>query len=560
MTQSIVSAQDADKLSLSINGKPHTYTNDKAGKRQAILDGLNAIETITSGTDVYLPSDEALQWVATVLYPNGIQTEAEYQTVCQVTEKACAFIGYGDEIELGPPTVPFAARGAYRKRYPPVDSELIFAELAQAHISRTYPRRKMAGTILWNEAGLAVYGRRWNYLSPAQQTQIQIQVDTIVEQAGWQKLESESACLYFQPLSVNEAGARTRLLELLRHENGGPISHTSLVYQVQVGAYGHGFFTNELDPVLQTIVTDTLVANGYNPDPDNGEYRPKPLTLDLPELDTLVTRLNALQPITTEMGQGLLLSDLMSIIVDNDHTPSQWQMEQLVQTDPVSQALRRLGYQTALTWCQPYQFQPKREDNQTCPLLLKEVRVKNDLNRKITLAKGFSVFTPSLTIDDGEDTLVYLEMVGAKESVKANWAALVGGNRVHWFSRQRIQMEGMKQHVKMQATLPCGWVSQILLHKQASLKEMNPEQPFYLLDDGTQPIPPQFYAMLNSCLALPLLLSWAYYLWDNGREQQLITLLQEGEGQGYAAWRVLPAAEAWQAVIQQGLKEQVLSF
>lgn len=122
-----------------------------------------------------------------------------------------------------------------------------------------------------------------------------------------------------------------------------------------------------------------------------------------------------------------------------------------------------------------------------------------------------------------DDTLVYLEMVRAKQSVKANWAALVGGGKVHWIGRKRIRLDGMKEHVKIQATLPCGWADHILIHKQAGLREMNPEQPFYLLDDGLRPIPPLFYPMLNKCLALPLLLDSSGYLWENGRERHLMT-------------------------------------
>ena len=89
---------------------------------------------------------------------------------------------------------------------------------------------------------------------------------------------------------------------------------------------------------------------------------------------------------------------------------------------------------------------------------------------------------------------------------------------------------------------------------------MNPEQPFYLVDDGTRPIPTLFYAMLNKCLALPLLESWSMYLWEHGRERKLITLLDEGEGQGYAAWRVLPAPAAWQETISDGLRLRQLAF
>ncbi|RMD51577.1 MAG: hypothetical protein D6835_03165 [Candidatus Thermofonsia bacterium] len=55
-----------------------------------------------------------------------------------------------------------------------------------------------------------------------------------------------------------------------------------------------------------------------------------------------------------------------------------------------------------------------------------------------------AVLTPALVIDDVAETLVYLEMVGAKQSVKANWTALAGGGKVHWLGRQRIRLNGMK--------------------------------------------------------------------------------------------------------------------
>ncbi|NKQ34157.1 MAG: hypothetical protein HF973_00905 [Chloroflexi bacterium] len=89
---------------------------------------------------------------------------------------------------------------------------------------------------------------------------------------------------------------------------------------------------------------------------------------------------------------------------------------------------------------------------------------------------------------------------------------------------------------------------------------MNPEEPFFLLDDGRQAIPPLFYPMLNKCLAVPVLEDWAGYLWENGRTRRLITLLNKGEGQGYAAWRVLPAPDEWRQIIQAGLKAECIVF
>jgi hypothetical protein len=89
---------------------------------------------------------------------------------------------------------------------------------------------------------------------------------------------------------------------------------------------------------------------------------------------------------------------------------------------------------------------------------------------------------------------------------------------------------------------------------------MNPEQPFYLLDNGRQPIPPLFYPMLNKALALPLLPDWSDYLWQCGRQQRLIALLDDGKGQGYAAWQVKPAPTVWQEVVQAGIVSKQIAF
>jgi hypothetical protein len=103
----------------------------------------------------------------------------------------------------------------------------------------------------------------------------------------------------------------------------------------------------------------------------------------------------------------------------------------------------------------------------------------------------------------------------------------------------------MKRHTLVQASLPCGWSDTILIHKQASLQAMSPEEPFYLLDGGERQIPSLFYPMLNKCLPIPLLEAGSAYLWSRGREERLIELLNDGAGQGYAAWRVLPAPDAY---------------
>lgn len=213
MNLQITCSHKEDTLTLSINGKPDTYSNDKAGKQQAILDGLNAIKPITVDGDVYLPSNETLQVVAAVLYPGGIETEAAYQTVCRVTEKACAHLGYGQEVQLGPPQVPFAARGGYRKKQPPVDEEIVLDELALAGTSSLRPRREMKRPILWNKVSRATHNVPLSQLTSAQRTLLTAQIDAIAAAAGWQ-IEDDTD-LYILPLPANAAQARETLSRYL---------------------------------------------------------------------------------------------------------------------------------------------------------------------------------------------------------------------------------------------------------------------------------------------------------------------------------------------------------
>ncbi|HRQ42516.1 MAG TPA: hypothetical protein PLD25_31765 [Chloroflexota bacterium] len=49
-------------------------------------------------------------------------------------------------------------------------------------------------------------------------------------------------------------------------------------------------------------------------------------------------------------------------------------------------------------------------------------------------------------------------------------------------------------------------------------------------------------------------------MWANGRLRNRIILLDDGEGQGYAAWWVLPAEEEWTQVVQAGLNSCQIAF
>ncbi len=573
MNEPITLSAGGKTFTLSIGGQSRTYNLDKEGKRQAILDGLGALETVTAGDDVYLPADAALQLVAGVLYPDGIQTEEQYQLVCRTTEKACAFAGWSEEVQLGPPHVPFSQRGAYRRREPAVDEAVVLAALTEAGISSAAPEQRVNVRIVCNQMAWAAYNRPLADLSEPQQARLRLQSDSVAAAAGWHITTEEgsrhSTTYYTRPLAPNQEGARQALVGLLADYGGYPIRADTVQAHAERGAYGRSFYNDDLDPELAGLVRQLLLEHGYEPEPAGQEYRPRPMTLP----DDVATRLQevlaTLEPVQTDFGPGLLPDRVLETarqVLDLPHL-GDWQAEQLLTTGALGEALSRLGYRREARWCQPTHFRPPLDDGVSArkarQVLLREIRITRDPERRLSLASGLPVHTPAVVLDPDNDDVVYLEMVGPKQAVRANWATLAGG-RVQWIGRQRVELDGMKRHALVQTALPCGWLDAVLIHKQASLQAMQPEEPFYLLDGGDGQIPALFYPMLNKCLAIPLLEAWSDYLWARGREEgpgeKLIQLLNDGEGQGYAAWRVLPAPEVWQAVISSGLGARSISF
>jgi hypothetical protein len=417
MVEFLGRSSDGKTFTLSIGGQQHSYTNDKEGKRQAILDGLNAIETVQVGQAVYLSSNEALQVVAAVLYLAGVQEATQYQTVSQVTEKACAHIGYVPEVELGPPAVPFSRRGAYRKQYPPVDSQWLLAELEQASTSSYTPRQELNGRTIWNKAAWEIYNQSWPTLSAEQQAQIQMQVEAIAMEAGWQVERVDQEAIYFRPLPVDVAEAKRRLAQYLSGCHGQPVPCQAVLNQAQWGAYNRTYYQETLSPALAVAVREILEAASYEPEPIEDEYRPRPVVIGSGMESDMTGVLAALQPVATRLGPALLLRDLLAAVkpLTGVTTISEWQAQQLVRTGAVVAALRKQGYQNELTWCQPYHFTPSLGDDRTHQVILKEVRVQHDPTKTLTLAKGLAVYTPAVTIDDVDNTLVYLEMVGPKQ-------------------------------------------------------------------------------------------------------------------------------------------------
>jgi hypothetical protein len=267
--------------------------------------------------------------------------------------------------------------------------------------------------------------------------------------------------------------------------------------------------------------------------------------------DQLKLSLARLEPVLTSAGPGLLKAQVVQVIRallgqrTNGLTPAT--VEAFLETGIIDQALVGLGYEPVTAWVPLPGRADQPSDGQE--VFLRSVRIPTDTVH-VSLADGFSVRAPALVRD--QETLIYLELLGPRQAVQANWAALRSGRRQQ-VPGGYLRVQKSDGVVTLKQTLPIGWDHWAVIHAQASVQAVRPGVLFYLLDDGTQPQPPAFFPMLAKTLALPVLPQWADYLWVHGRLAGTITLLAEG-CVGRLAWRVSADPHPWQTIVAAGLQ------
>ncbi len=170
---------------------------------------------------------------------------------------------------------------------------------------------------------------------------------------------------------------------------------------------------------------------------------------------------------------------------------------------------------------------------------------------------GLRAYCFGYAIDtDADDHVIYLSLVGYRTAVRGVWAALLEHHALEIAGQLFRRAEGAYLHKSV--LLPeSNLEHMLLLHHQAAVAQVEPNQPFYLLNDTAGAPYARFFAMLNRAVAAPMLPAWAEWLWQEGKEQGLIQSLDTAHGT--YAWRVQAEDAEWLALIQQGISQEQLS-
>lgn len=513
----------------------------------------------------HLRLDDVVEAVALHLFPTGPSTEEEMNEAVSKAKKALAELRYTPAGYLKPPQVPFSKRGEYYKGLP---------EITQDAVKHFLEDRKMPS---WDEPIYEApqdtvarylcryaFGCGWESLDKETQEQILLDISIHAKALGWTFKDGR---LWTKPMTIDEDAAKKAINDFLS-KCQGPVYIPNLHADVLRAAYGRTYYN--LDPLpdpIQRWIHNGLELHHYKTEPDGEFY--DPIMPHLPDdaeekLITLFQDLTVYKSDQYELS-GLLFDHVQKAVSSIASFPlTEWMTKELAKNGPIGRALMRLGYETSPFNLDTTDMQPDDDHlNKTImPFFRREQHfsvLKKDAP-SLALATGMRVRTPVIVLDDAEETIIALQMLGPEQSVKANWAALMGGGKRHWINACKVKLSGSKSHITLKQSLQCGWTEMWLIHKQASAVEISPEQPFYVLDDATAVPPQNFFLMLDRALELPLQSAWARDLWLIGRQEKLITPATDSSSTGRGAWTVTPAMEPWSDIISTGLKNGRFTF
>lgn len=532
-----------------------------------LLEKVEALPTIAARDTTWLSADDALQVVAQHLYPDGITTEEQFQEVQQAVAAATAELGYGPAETLNPPAVPFDRRGRYHPKIE-LQTHVLAAVDQLARPGHGLPeRRVLMQSLLHNVAKRLGHGR-FHDLDNTHRRALTQQVQTILQARGWRITADQK--ILTKPIPPDEDAARAAVVKHLQ-QNTGSVFIPRLLRHLSRAAYDGRYY--DLNPVpasLQALITAALQACNYQTQPDGDFYHPVMPELPADAAQQLVARFQELtvyQNRDYELA-ALLEQDVCAAVNAIASFPltapfDAWIIDRLIENGPVGAALMQLGYQTVPFTLKTAELEPQTDalTKPTMRFFRKERHfgVRRDVPT-VSLARGMRVHAPVIVLDDEAETIIALQIIGPEQSVKANWAALMGGGKTNYIRRTRIKLTGSKSHVTLKQSLPCGWQELWLIHKQASAAEMTPGEPFYVLDDATAVPPSTFFPMLDRAIQLPLQAAWARDLWLLGRQARLITPATDSDSVGRGAWTVHPALDAWSEILSDGLHNGRLAF
>lgn len=526
------------------------------------------LSPIPVGDEQYLSIVKLHSAVGDCLFPDGIHDDDQYDHVVQTATTLAHKHGYAGETTLRPPQVGFGQIGTYLRKQPTLDPALLSAQVMGQPITDSYkPVGYYSVESVRNHVLRQLHGT--THVSSPVLNLLDQQIEVAMTAQGWTRTTG-SRPRYERPLVPDLDGLQSSLVKWLQTQQRA-VSHSDLIRKATTYAFNRAYdvmptdsaeYKQSFQPILATLPNALRIAK-FETMATNGLYQPQPLEISAEMIAQSYAALDALTPTSTKQGDVLLHNDVQRTLAATLGVPQKQLTDlkmQQIRKVLLNHWLQRNRYEIKTTFVRGRNMLPPQREGVTAYVPV--CQVVQDVNHQIALgsgkAKAFPVHAPLCIIDEKRNAIVCLQLIGNPQAVKANWARLMTAYQTSVeIDDVYIRQRGMKKHLVFKKLLPLDQVEWVLLHKQASYEAMQPDEPFYVLDNAESDHPAAFFPMLDAALAIPLQPHWANYFWQQGLDHKLIRPVSE-RAYGKMAWHVNTTTETWEQIIQEGFRQGAL--
>ena len=493
------------------------------------------------------------------LDPDKFMLFMEYLTISR------GLCNLGREQEFMPPDVDYTHRGLYYQIVNPPDADHI-CEVINAYDftnkyynQRSYPQKFIYDYIVFEFVWMALYD------NAPQDTRMQIVKPIVIEalaSLGWEHNEVNNI------FTTWHKWTRDSTAKMDDQFDGEQSWNIRAFYQI-VGedAFHVAYYSEEENypPDFQEYVLEMAEKYGYERVDDNFRAKPIPLPDDieaighhiLSDVDNLHISKHGYQvmPLQT-IREKLANHDLRLSVLKIKHqlmgSQGEWAKPLVV---------NGFDLYTQEYWCDDFEYE-NGDDRFKCVQKQRITEASLNHSHKASFAPGLPVTLVGFILNPNTGELVYLNMVGPYNSVRANWSELMM-KKQHYYNGVHFKVATGKDHKPFKGFLPSGMYQMILINHAASPTELGPiHDKFYLLTDNrSDAMPEHFIATLDKFLKIPVLPKWAEYLWVLGRSIGMIEYTGSPNKQvGGTSWTVRRGGENsdWTTLISTAVASKKL--
>ncbi len=170
---------------------------------------------------------------------------------------------------------------------------------------------------------------------------------------------------------------------------------------------------------------------------------------------------------------------------------------------------------------------------------------------------GLQAYAAAYANDPSWRGMIYLSLIGYRASVRAIWAALLGGQSVQCGDDLLRRIADVPYRT-LAVALPENGLTHFVMIATPATRFLERGQAFYALreerDDDTQFLQ-RFVGLFDLAVGVPVQPQWADPLWRAGLNENWGLIAPCNDARGIAAWRVEADNDAWLALLKAGIQD-----